>query len=92
MLPARADPASTGPAEMPGQGLSDRASTAFGSGPGLAGTMPGQPGRSAQEVENWKMVLELNTWPAFSSVVGKLGWFGESGKCWVSKVYPSDCR
>ena len=26
-------------------------------------------------------------WPAFSSVEGKLGWLGEFGKCWVSKVY-----
>ena len=26
-------------------------------------------------------------WPAFSSVEGKLGWFGEFGKCCVSKVY-----
>jgi hypothetical protein len=32
------------------------------------------------------MVVELNTCPTFSSVEGKFGWFGESGKCCVSNV------
>jgi hypothetical protein len=30
--------------------------------------------------------------PAASVVDGKLGWLGEFGKCWVSKVYPAPCR
>ena len=54
----------------------------------------GVPGRPRQEAcperppqeENWKIVVELNAWPGFSSVDGKLGWFGEFGKCWVSNV------
>jgi hypothetical protein len=33
-----------------------------------------------------KMVVDWAVWPAFSSVEGKLGWLGEFGKCWVSKV------
>ena len=37
--------------------------------------------------ENAKMVVELKVWPALSTVDGKLAWLGESGKCWVSKVY-----
>src|SRR5947209_14430738 len=36
---------------------------------------------------NAKMVVVFWVWPAFSSVEGKLGWLGELGKCWVSKVY-----
>jgi hypothetical protein len=36
--------------------------------------------------ENAKIVVELSVAPAFSSVVGKLGWLGEFGKCWVSNV------
>jgi hypothetical protein len=55
------------------------------------GWVPGQasaeacPG-GAGYAENWKMVVELNACPGFSSVDGKLGWSGEFGKCWVSNV------
>ncbi len=34
-------------------------------------------------------VREVNTWPGRSSVVGKSGWFGLSGKCWVSRQTPA---
>ena len=57
--------------------------------------MRGAPARAGpadaaagQRVLNWKMVAELKTCPGFSSVDGKPGSFGESGRCWVSKVYP----
>jgi hypothetical protein len=36
--------------------------------------------------EKAKMVVDVKVFPASSSVEGKLGWFGEFGKCWVSKV------
>jgi hypothetical protein len=36
--------------------------------------------------EHWKMVVEVKVCPASSSVDGKLGWFGEFRKCWVSNV------
>ena len=35
---------------------------------------------------NTKTVVELNVCPGASSVEGKVDWFGEFGKCWVSKV------
>ena len=38
--------------------------------------------------ENLKIVVEWKCCPGFSSVEGKLGWFGESGKCWVSRQNP----
>ena len=38
------------------------------------------------------MVVVFWVWPAFSSVEGKLGWLGEFGKCWVSKVYAAPWR
>ncbi len=34
------------------------------------------------------MVVDLYPSPGSSSVEGKLGWLGESGKCWVSKHTP----
>ncbi len=40
-------------------------------------------------VENRKIVVESNVCPGLSSVVGKLGRLGESGKCCVSKVNAS---
>ena len=36
--------------------------------------------------ENPNIVVELNVLPGPSSVDGKLGWFGEFGKCCVSNV------
>lgn len=39
-------------------------------------------------VENLKIVVVAYFWPGFSSVEGKLDWFGESGKCWVSRQSP----
>jgi hypothetical protein len=36
-------------------------------------------------VENLKMVVWWNLSPGLRTVVGKEGWFGESGKCCVSK-------
>ena len=32
------------------------------------------------------MVAEVKVLPGPSSVLGKLGWLGEFGKCWVSNV------
>ena len=34
---------------------------------------------------NWYIVTLWNFCPGFNSVEGKLGWLGESGKCWVSR-------
>jgi hypothetical protein len=42
--------------------------------------------RSYWSVENRKIVVEWNTSPGLSTVEGKVGWFGESGKCCVSNV------
>jgi hypothetical protein len=42
--------------------------------------------------ENANTVVELYGLPGFRVVVGKLGWLGELGKCWVSSVNPSPCR
>jgi hypothetical protein len=36
-------------------------------------------------VEKRRMVVDWKVSPGFSSVEGKFGWFGESGKCWVSR-------
>ena len=47
----------------------------------------GDLGLSERYEANAKMVVVFWVWPAFSSVEGKLGWFGEFGKCCVSKVY-----
>src|SRR5438094_360432 len=47
----------------------------------------GDPGLSGCYEANAKMVVVFWVWPASSSVDGKLGWLGEFGKCWVSKVY-----
>ena len=33
-----------------------------------------------------KMVVEVKVFPGARTVDGKLGWLGESGKCWVSNV------
>jgi hypothetical protein len=41
-----------------------------------------------QRAENLKMVVWLYSWPGRSAVEGKLGWLGESGKCWVSRQKP----
>jgi hypothetical protein len=41
---------------------------------------------------NAKIVVDVNVFPAPSVVDGKDGSLGESGKCWVSKVYPAPCR
>jgi hypothetical protein len=71
---------------MPDGGLR-RASLAAGTLRGWAGLRLESAdifGRA--QLENWKMVEVLYTWPGFSSVVGKLGWFGEFGKCCVSNV------
>src|SRR6266567_7826726 len=48
---------------------------------------PGLSGLQRCYEENAKIVVELKVWPAPSTVDGKLAWLGESGKCWVSKVY-----
>ena len=39
-------------------------------------------------VKNWCTVVSWYSSPGRSTVVGKLGWFGESGKCWVSRQKP----
>ena len=54
--------------------------------PAPAGAPSGAGSAGVFQLENWKMVEVLYTCPGFSSVVGKLGWFGEFGKCWVSNV------
>jgi hypothetical protein len=37
---------------------------------------------------NVNVVVECIVSPGFSSVLGKSGWFGESGKCCVSRQKP----
>jgi len=32
-----------------------------------------------------RVVVERYSWPGRRTVEGKAGWFGESGKCWVSR-------
>ena len=39
-----------------------------------------------------KTVVVLYSWPGFSVVEGNAGWFGESGKCCVSRQNPVRCR
>jgi hypothetical protein len=39
-------------------------------------------------VENRKIVVELKVCPGLSTVEGNAGWFGESGKCCVSRQNP----
>jgi hypothetical protein len=36
-------------------------------------------------VENRYIVVLLNCSPGCNTVLGKFEWFGESGKCWVSR-------
>lgn len=48
--------------------------------------------RAAQCAENVWTVLVRYVWPGRSTVEGQDGWFGESGKCWVSRHMPSPCR
>jgi len=43
---------------------------------------------AAYFVENLNTVFEWNDSPGFRIVVGKSGWFGESGKCCVSRQRP----
>jgi hypothetical protein len=40
---------------------------------------------------NRNTVLDRNVSPGFRIVEGKAGWFGESGKCWVSRQKPERC-
>ena len=35
-----------------------------------------------------KVVVECIVAPGCRTVLGKSGWFGESGKCWVSRQNP----
>src|SRR6516162_11787688 len=51
----------------------------------------GSDGKGAS-VAKRKIVVEWNSCPGFSSVVGKLGLLGLSGKCCVSSVNPSVWR
>lgn len=39
-------------------------------------------------VENLKTVFSWKVSPGFKIVLGKSGWLGESGKCWVSRQRP----
>jgi hypothetical protein len=45
-----------------------------------------EPRRGFTYDENAKIVLDVKVWPGATVVDGKDGSFGESGKCWVSKV------
>jgi hypothetical protein len=58
---------------------------ACAAGPLERGLAESQPVPLGQD-ENWKIVVEVKVCPALSSVDGNSGWFGESGKCWVSNV------
>jgi len=42
--------------------------------------------------KNVKIVEEMKVLFGPRVVVGKAGWLGEFGKCWVSNVYPAPCR
>src|SRR5439155_18826708 len=42
-------------------------------------------------VENLKIVVSWKVSPGLSFVVGNSGWFGESGKCCVSRQKPERC-
>ncbi len=48
--------------------------------------------RTGYQELNAKIVVDVNVFPGPSVVDGKDGSLGESGKCWVSKVYPAPCR
>ncbi len=52
-----------------------------------------RPNRSSaySSTPNLKMVWETNCSPGRSTVDGKSAWFGESGKCWVSRQNPECC-
>src|SRR5690348_12605428 len=56
-----------------------------------SGPHRGSGGRGAS-VANRNTVEDRNSCPGFSSVLGKLGLFGLSGKCCVSSVNASVCR
>ena len=47
-----------------------------------------RPARPGYAAEKRYTVVVLYSWPGFSSVVGNFGWFGESGKCCVSRQKP----
>ena len=51
-----------------------------------------RPARIVGQELNAKIVVDVNVCPGPSVVDGKDGSLGESGKCWVSKVYPAPCR
>jgi len=51
-----------------------------------------RPARTGYQEANAKIVVDVNVFPGPSVVDGKDGSLGESGKCWVSKVYPAPCR
>ncbi len=46
---------------------------------------------AAHEPNEWIVVVRYVS-PGRSTVDGNDGWFGESGKCWVSRHSPSPCR
>lgn len=54
-----------------------------------AGPHPGRA-RSAQLTPSRSTVVERNSSPGRSTVLGNAGWFGESGKCWVSSAIPAN--
>jgi hypothetical protein len=50
------------------------------------------PGQIWRFDENAKIVDEVRVLFGPSVVDGNAGWFGASGKCWVSNVYPAPWR
>jgi len=46
------------------------------------------PDARSHFAENLNTVFDLNVSPGFKIVLGKSGWFGESGKCCVSRQKP----
>jgi hypothetical protein len=49
-------------------------------------------GSVSYSAEKRSSVVLVKVSPGRSTVLGKSGWFGESGKCSVSRHRPSPCR
>jgi hypothetical protein len=57
-----------------------------GNGLALTANRPPLTGPLYFATPNVKTVRDRYVWPGRRIVVGKFGWFGESGKCWVSSA------
>lgn len=77
-----------GPPRRPMTGPAPRSGRERGAG----GDSGAARGGAAQRVENECTVVDRYVCPGRSTVDGNDGWFGESGKCWVSRAKASPCR